>query len=163
MVKILPERLYIYPVLYDIYILDGKGADPVPAMLSKPRQGHLIIRKRFPTRSDTALNALLVDPARPEEPLMELHYVRLVGMTRESMVIEGTIGHSFRKGHKAKIEYAQQRWLCKAPGTKVVIDADLLRRSKTNLTNAMAADPFHPLWDDVAGDATYGPVDPSIN
>ena len=149
-------------MLYDVYILGSKGEDPLPAMLAKPRQGQLIIRKRFPTRSDTALNALLVDPARPEEPLMEMHYIRLVGMTAESMVIEGTVGHSFRGKQKSKVEHFQQRWLCKAPGTKVTIDAEALRRSKANLARAVAADPFHPIWDDPPGQTSYGPLDPSI-
>jgi len=154
--------LYAFTVLYDIYILGSKGEDPLPAMLAKPRQGHLLIRKRYPGRSDTALNAMLVDPAKPEEPLMEMHYIRLVGMTAESMVIEGTVGHSFRGRQKSKVEFFKQRWLCKAPGTKITIDAEALRRSKASLTQAMAADPFHPLWDDVQGERQYGRLDPSI-
>lgn len=149
-------------MLYDVYILGSKGEDPLPAMLAKPRQGQLLIRKRYPGRSDTALNAMLVDPAKPDEPLMEMHYIRLVGMTAESMVIEGTIGHSFRGKQKSKVEHFQQRWLCKMPGTVVTIDAAALRRSKANLQQAMAANPFHPIWDDV-DDRNYGPLDPSIS
>lgn len=150
-------------MLYDIYILGSKGEDPLPAMLAKPKQGQLIIRKRFPARSDTALNALLMDPSKPDgDPLMEMHYVRLVGMTAESMVIEGTVGHSFGKSFKSKVEYYQQRWLCKAPGTKISIDAEALRRSKGNLAKAIAADPFHPIWDDAPDQTTYGPLDDSI-
>lgn len=150
-------------MLYDIYILGTKGEDPLPAMLAKPKQGQLIIRKRFPARSDTALNALLIDPAKPDgDPLMEMHYVRLVGMTAESMVIEGTVGHSFGKSFKSKVEYYQQRWLCKMPGTKISIDAEALRRNKAKLSQAMAVDPFHPIWDNLPDQTTYGPLDPSI-
>jgi hypothetical protein len=149
-------------VIYDVYILGSKGEDPLPAMLAKPKQGQLLIRKRFPGRSDTALNAYLFDPATPAELVMEMHYIRLVGMTSESMVIEGTVGRPRRDTHKSKVDYFTQRWLCKAPGTKITIDADAIRRSKANLTQAMKADPFHPIWDDVPSDTTYGRLDPSI-
>ena len=149
-------------MLYDVYILGSKGEDPLPAMLAKPQRGQLLIRKRYPGRSDTALNATLVDPAKPDKPVMEMHYIRLVGMTAESMVIEGTVGHQFGKSFKSKVEFFKQRWLCKAPGSRIVIDAEALRRSKAKLSEAMAADPFHPLWDDVPEERTYGPLDPSI-
>ncbi len=148
-------------MLYDVYILGAPGDDPLPAMLAKPTQGQLLIRKRFPTRSDTILIASVVDPGRPNEPLLEMHYVRLVGMTAESMVIEGTVGRS-RGQQKSKVEHIKERWLCKAPGAKVTVDAATLRRSKSNLTQAMAIDPFHPLWDDVADERQYGPLDGSI-
>lgn len=131
-------------------------------MLAKPRHGQLLIRKRFPGRGDTALNAFLMDPAQPEESMMEMHCIRLVGMTAESMVIEGTVGHSFRGRQKSKVEHYLQRWLCKVPGAKVTVDAAALRRSKANLTQAMAIDPFHPLWDDVEGGRSYGLLDSSI-
>ncbi len=148
-------------MLYDVYILGPKGDDPLPAMLAKPTRGQLLIRKRFPTRSDTILNATLINPSRPDEPLMEMGYVQLIGMTAESMVIEGTVGRS-RGQQKSKVEHSKERWLCKVPGTKITVTADTLRRSKMTLTKAMQADPFHPLWDDVADERTYGKLDPSI-
>jgi putative SOS response-associated peptidase YedK len=157
------KRLYAFTVLYDVYILGSKGEDPLPAMLAKPTQGQLIIRKRYPARSDTALNALLMDPAKPgADPLMEMHYIRLVGMTDASMVIEGTVGHSFGKSQKSKVEFFKQRWLCKAPGAKVTVDVAALRSSKGKLAQAIAADPFHPIWDDLPDQTAYGPLDPSI-
>lgn len=150
-------------MLLDIYILGSKDSDPLPAMLAKPTQGQLIIRKRYPARSDAALNAFLMDPAKPDgDPLMEMHYIRLVGMTAESMVIEGTVGHSFGKSFKSKVEFFKQRWLCKAPGAKVTVDAADLRRSKASLQKAMDANPFHPIWDDLPDQAAYGSLDPSI-
>jgi hypothetical protein len=149
-------------VLYDIYILGSKGEDPLPAMLAKPKQGQLIICKRYPGRSDTALNAFVVNPEKPGEPLLEMHYIRLVGMTAESMVIEGTVGYPRNQSHKSKVDLFKQRWLCKAPGSKIVIDADAIRRSKANLKAAIKADPFHPIWDDVPDERTYGKLDPSI-
>lgn len=150
-------------MLYDVYLLGSKGEDPLPAMLAKPTRGQLIIRKRFPARSDTALNALLMDPAKLDgDPVMEMHYIRLVGMTAESMVIEGTVGHSFGKSFKSKVEHYQQRWLCKAPGAKVTVDAEALRRSKGKLAQAVAANPFHPIWDDLPDQTAYAPLDPSI-
>jgi hypothetical protein len=149
-------------VLYDIYILGSKGDDPLPAMLAKPTQGQLVIRKRFPGRSDTDLNAYVLDPFKSGDPLMEMHHIRLVGMTTESMVIEGTVGRSARPTHKSKIELFKQRWLCKAPGTKITIDADAIRRSKGKLAAAVAADPFHPIWDNLPDQTAYGPLDDSI-
>lgn len=148
-------------MFYDVYILGPKGGDPLPAMLAKPTRGQLLVRKRFPTRSDTILNATLIDPALPHEPLLEMAYVVLIGMTAESMVIEGTVGRS-RGQQKSKVEYRKERWLCKVPGTKITVNADTLRRSKMTLTKAMQADPFHPLWDDVSDERTYGRLDPSI-
>ncbi|MES2685721.1 MAG: hypothetical protein V4706_02805 [Pseudomonadota bacterium] len=106
--------------------------------------------------------AEVIDPAKPHDPVLLMHHVQLVGMSAESLVIEGTVGHSFRGGHKSKVEYFSQRWLLKPPGTKVVIDAEKLRNSKASLTDAMKADPFHPVWDNV-DDTHYGPLDPSIS
>ncbi len=149
-------------MVFDIYFLDGLGPDQLAAMMRKPRTGDVVVKKRFPGSGRSELMVHIADPNKPHEPAMVMHAVQMIGMSGDSLVIEGTVGHNLRGTHKGKIEYSRHRWLLKPPGTRVVIDAEVLRKSKASLAAAHAADPFHPVWDDDPEAARYGPLDPSI-
>ena len=154
-----PETLYAYPVVFDVYVLNGKYGDPVEALRIGPRRGELIIKKRFITSSETDLMAMLLEPGTGVELLQALLYARIVAMNSLGMTIEGRISWSARNTSKAKVEHATQRWLCKAPGAKAVLDTEkLLKRSAARL-NAARISGFDPAHDDAA-DLPLSDLDP---
>ena len=153
---------YAFTVIFDVYVLGGKGGDPVEALRAGPRRGELVIRKRWPDGPRSDLMALLLEPGTRNELLPALLFPSVIAMNSIGMTIEGTTAHQFRNTSKAKIEYFKDRWLCKPPGAKAVLDTEkLLKRSAARLKRAQA-NGFDPAFDDIADlEATYGPMDDS--
>jgi hypothetical protein len=135
-------------VIFDVYFLSGKGADPVEALRAGPKRGELVITKRWPGGLRNDLMALLLEPGTRNELAPALLFPSVIAMNSLGMTIEGTTAHQFRNTAKAKIEYSKQRWLCKPPGAKAVLDTEkLLKRSAARL-NAALASGFDPAHDD---------------
>ena len=151
-------------MFFDIYIIDGgQAADPVPAMLRKPIKAHLVIRRRFfnsPNR--TLIAELYQSTTHGEAPLRQMVDAHFLAMNFESLMIGGRVGYPRRANAKSSVDFVEQRWVCKLPGAKVVVDAELLRRRSTDLSKAIQSDPFHPIWNDAPEQSTYGPLDQSI-
>ena len=146
-------------MVFDIYVLNGKHGDPVDALRAGPCRGELIIKKRFITSSETDLVAMLLEPGTDKELLQALRYARIVAMNSLGMTIEGTIAWSERKTSRAKVQSTTQRWLCKTPGSKAVLNTEkLLMRSAARL-NAARTNSFDPAHDD-APDLPLSDLDP---
>jgi len=136
-------------VIFDIYILGAKGSDPVEALRSGPKRGELIIRRRWPDGPRTDLQALLLEPGTRNELLPALLNPTVIAMNSQGMTVEGTTAHQFRNTAKARFDYSKERWLCKPPGAKAVLDTEkLLRQSAERLKRALD-NPFDPAHDDV--------------
>ena len=137
-------------MLFDIYILGAKGSDPVEALRAGPRRGELIIRRRWPDGPRTDLQALLLEPGTRNELLPALLNPTVIAMNSQGMTLEGTTAHQLRNTSKARFDYSKERWLCKPPGSKAVLDTEkLMKRSAERLRRAQA-NPFDAAHDDVA-------------
>jgi hypothetical protein len=79
-------------------------------------------------------------------------------MNSLGMTIEGTTAHQFRNTAKAKIDYSRERWLCKPPGAKAVLDTEkLMKRSAARLNRALSIG-FDPGHDDAPEHSDDGPL-----
>lgn len=104
-------------MFYDVYVLGGKGGDPVDALRAGPKRGELIIKKRFFNSPDESVTAELLD-AQTGLLLTPLQHVRIVPMDRKGMTIEGTQAHQLRQQQESKVEHFAQRWLCRCRGPR---------------------------------------------
>lgn len=136
-------------MIFDIYILGAKGSDPVEALRSGPRRGELIIRRRWPDGPRTDLQALLLEPGTRNELLPALLNPTVIAMNSIGMTVEGTTAHQFRNTAKARFEYSKERWLCKPPGSKAVLDTEKLRRRSAERLKRALDNPFDPTHDDI--------------
>ena len=133
--------LYACTVIYDVYVLGGKGGDPVDALRIGPKRGELIIKKRYFNSTDQRVYAELLDAATGAELLPPIEYVHIVAMDRKGMTIEGTQSHQARDTKKARVDHFVQRWLCKMPGAKAELDTSkLLKRSADRLNRSMVSE-----------------------
>lgn len=148
--------LYIHTVIFDVYVLGGKGGDPVEALRAGPKRGELIIRRRWPDGPRTDLQALLLEPGTRNELLPALLNPTVIAMNSLGMTVEGTTAHQFRNSFKAKFDYSRERWLCKPPGAKAVLDTEkLMKRSAARLNRALS-NGFDPAHDDAPEDPDDG-------
>ena len=126
-------------MLYDVYVLGGKGGDPVDALRAGPKRGELLIKRRFVGGTDLSLYAELLDPASGQPLLTPITHVRVIAMDRKGMTLEGTQSVQLRETKKAQVAHFAQRWLCKMPGAKAELDTvQLLKRSAARLRSKMA-------------------------
>lgn len=128
------------------------------ALRAGPKRGELIIRRRWPDGPRTDLQALLLEPGTRNELLPALLHPTVIAMNSLGMTVEGSTAHQLRSTSKAKIEYSRERWLCKPPGAKAVLDTEkLLKRSAARLNRAQA-NGFDPAHDDVIEGPDDGPL-----
>ncbi|WP_411878212.1 hypothetical protein [Polaromonas sp. YR568] len=99
-----------------------------------------------------------MEPGTRAQLLPALLNPAVIAMNSLGMTVEGTIAHQFRNSAKAKVEYSKERWLCKLPGAKAVLDTEkLLKRSAARLNRALASG-FDPAHDDRPEHPDDGPL-----
>jgi hypothetical protein len=144
------QVLYICPVLYDVYQLRTSAGpqDEIEVVRAGPRSGILVIKPRFFNSPNRTLTAELRHPETGVELLTALENVKVICANHRGLVIEGTQTAYSRPTQKAKRVTFVQRWLCKSPGQKIVLDtAKILKRSAARLNSALATG-FSPADDD---------------
>jgi hypothetical protein len=145
-------------VIFDVYVLGGKGGDPVEALRAGPKRGELVIRRRWPGGPRTDLECFLLEPGTRNELLPALLNPIVIAMNSLGMTVEGTLGHQFRGTSKAKMEYSRERWLCKPPGAKAVLDTEKLSRRSAAKLNRALVNGFDPAHDDSPEHSYDGPL-----
>lgn len=142
MVKILPETLYAYTVIFDVYEFHG---DPVDALSAGAKTGELVLS---PTGRDQGLVAALYRPGTQEELLPRMRHVRLIAMNNLGMTIEGTVSSAERPTAKSKVNHFSIRWVIKHVGAPAVLNSVKLKERSARRLKHIAASGFDPADDD---------------
>lgn len=139
-------------MIYDVYQLRNSAGpeDEIDIVRAGPRTGILIVKPRF----FNSANRSLIEELRHQETGVELigamEHVRIVCANHRGLVLEGTQTVYSRPTQKAKRVSFTQRWLCKTPGSKIVLDtAKILKRRAARHESAVASG-FSPADDDAA-------------
>jgi hypothetical protein len=138
-----PETLYAYPVIFDVYVYYD---DPVDSLSAGAKTGELVLKK---TGRDHGVEANLYRPGTTDALLQTIRHVKVVAMNSTSMVLEGSAWAAERpNASKSKGAHYTVKWVIKHVGAPAVVDAKRLQRRSAGRLAKVLASGFDPADDD---------------